>query len=358
MDTKSARLGKALAAYRGSSASKHMASKLAAARKRSADASDGNVQKQDDPIGTGKVTCSSLNVRSGAGTNFDRIGGLTNGKSFEVYEEKDGWLKIPYGTSYGWISKKYTDYKTPEPPKPTFTPYQVSVTATDGLRVRNVPGNGGTPADGSTIYGTLSYGTVVTVLEEKNGWFRIEYNGKEGWICGLYVEKYNPGSTTEVSTNGVPLFAQGDSRWGGDYMGKSGKTIKQIGCAMTSTTMALNKTSGKSFTPKDMNKYLNNNGGYTSGGAIYWGTAAKYVNKSYTAKSYTKGNVDGELNAGRPVVISVKSEGHWVCVAGRKSDGTYIIHDPAGGKVLSGSWSSSYIKVSGYTKGTCLRTFG
>ena len=44
MDTKSARLGKALAAYRGSSAAKPMASKLAAARKRSADASDGNVQ--------------------------------------------------------------------------------------------------------------------------------------------------------------------------------------------------------------------------------------------------------------------------------------------------------------------------
>ncbi len=325
-----------------------------------------NVQKQADPIGSGKVTCNSLNVRSGAGVNFERIGGLSNGKSFQVYEEKDGWLKIQYGSAYGWISKQYTDYKSPEPPvtqppASSFKPYQVEVTATDGLRVRNVPGNGGTPASGSTIYGVLSYGTVVTVLDEKNGWFKIDYNGKEGWICGDFVSKYTPGSsgsTTEVSTNGVPLFAQGDSRWGSDWMGSSGKTIHQIGCAMTSTTMALNKTSGKSFTPKDMNKYLNSHGGYTSGGAIYWGTAAAYVGKSYTAKSYTKANVDGELNAGRPVVVSVKSEGHWVCVAGRKSDGTYIIHDPAGGKVLSGSWAGSYVKVSGYTAGSNLRTFG
>ena len=126
---------------------------------------------------------------------------------------------------------------------------------------------------------------------------------------------------------------------------------------MTSTTMALNKTSGKSFTPKDMNTYLNGHGGYTDGGAIYWGKAAEYVSKAYTGKAYTKANVDGELNAGRPVVISVKSGGHWVCVAGRQADGSYIIHDPAGGKVLNAKWNNSYIKVDGYAAGSHLRTF-
>ncbi len=367
METKS-RLKTTLASSR-TAATPKISSRLASTRLTSPQkaaantGTDSNIQKQSDPIGSGSVTCNSLNVRSGAGTTYARIGGLTKGMTFQVYEEKDGWLKIKYNSDYGWISKAYTDYKTPEPTvtTPAFSPYQVQITATSGLRVRDVPGNGENPASGSNIYGTLSYGDVVTVLDEKNGWFKIEYQGKEGWICGTYVTKYDPGSSTggsAVSTDGVPLYAQGDSRWGGDYMGSSGKTIKQIGCAMTSTTMALNKTAGKSFTPKDMNNYLNKNGGYTSGGAIYWGTAAKYVSKSYTAKSYTKANVDGELNAGRPVVVSVKSEGHWVCVAGRKSDGSYIIHDPAGGKILGGTWSSSYIKVDGYAAGTCLRTFG
>ncbi len=354
----SKRLGKTLEAYRNASASKktakQLSSRLASSRKwpRKSKSSDEDIQKQDDPIGSGKVTCSALNVRNGAGTSYERIGGLTNGKSFEVYEEKDGWLKIKYGTGFGWIAKKYTDYKTP------FKSYQVEVTSDDGLNVRDIPGNGENPAEGSNIIGFLTYGTVVTVLEEKNGWFRIEYEGKEGWICGEYVAKYDPGSNPGVSASGVPLYSQVDPKWSGDYMGYSGCTIGEIGCAMTSTTMALNKISGKSFTPKDMNNYLNSVGGYTGDGSIYWNTAAQYVGKSYTGREYSKAVVDNELNSGRPVVISVNYNGHWVCVAGRKSDGSYIIHDPSGGKVLSGSWAVNYLKVSGYAEGSYITTFG
>ena len=228
----------------------------------------------------------------------------------------------------------------------------------DVLNVRN-----GAGVSHSKI-GSVTRGTELTVTGESNGWLKIKYGSGTGWVSKDYTTTKKPstgggnaGGGGAVSASGVPLYAQGDSKWGSDLMGKSGKTIRQIGCAMTSTTMALNKTSGKSFTPKQMNTYLNGHGGYTSGGAIYWGTAAGYVSKAYTAKSYTKGNVDGELNAGRPVVISVKSEGHWVCVAGRNADGTYVIHDPAGGKVLNGKWNSSYIKVDGYAAGKCLRTF-
>lgn len=239
----------------------------------------------------------------------------------------------------------------------------VSTTSTayvncDVLNVRN-----GAGVTNSKI-GTVSRGTELTVTGENNGWLQIKYGSGTGWVSKDYTTTKKPstgggnaGGGGAVSTNGVPLYAQGDPQWGKDKMGKSGKTIHQIGCAMTSTTMALNKTSGKSFTPKDMNTYLNGHGGYTDGGAIYWGKAAEYVSKAYTGKAYTKANVDGELNAGRPVVISVKSGGHWVCVAGRQADGSYIIHDPAGGKVLNAKWNNSYIKVDGYAAGSHLRTF-
>ncbi|MBQ9818526.1 MAG: SH3 domain-containing protein [Proteobacteria bacterium] len=81
------------------------------------------VSTQADPIGTATVTCSSLNVRKGPGTNYDRIGGLSNGKSVSVFEDTGEWLKIGYGTDYGYICQKYTDFKDQEPvvvdpPKP------------------------------------------------------------------------------------------------------------------------------------------------------------------------------------------------------------------------------------------------
>ncbi len=350
MDTKSKRLGKLMTAARRANASRLIASRLAASRKRttSNDSSDGNIQKQDDPIGSGKVTCSSLNVRNGAGTNFDRIGGLTNGKSFQVFEEKDGWLKIQYGSGFGWISKKYTDYKTPEPPKPPYESHQVKVTSDIGLNVRDVPGNGGTPAPGSTVIGGLGYGAVVTVTDEQNGWYKIDYQGKEGWICGDFVTDYDPNSSTDVSTDGVPLFCQGDPRWGSRGLGTGGNTIKSAGCAMCSTAMCLSKIAGRVIQPDELDQYLDTHSGY-SGDNIYWAKAASYIGKTATSTSQDKGTIDSNLDSGRPVVICVKGGGHYVCVAGRKSDGTYIIHDPGDGTVRNGAWNGSAIKVDGYT---------
>ena len=323
-------------------------------------------QKQDEPIGTGTVTASSVNVRSGAGVNFPRIGGLTRGKTFQVYEENNGWLKINYASGFGWISKNLTDYKSPEPvvepepepQPPAFQQFQVKTTASSGLFVRNKPGNGETPASDSQKLGLLSYGTVVTVLGEQNGWYKISYEGQEGWICGIYTEKYDPNaSIASVSTDGVPLYSQSDPRWGSRSLGTGGNTIKSAGCAMTATAMCLSKIAGREIPPDELDQYLDNNGGY-SGDLLIWSRAAQYIGKTATSvHSYTQATVDDNLNAGRPVVVGVKGGGHYVCVAGRNSDGTYIIHDPAGGKILGGPYNGSVVKVDGYTTYTQLVYF-
>ena len=269
------RLGKSHAAYRSANASKQLASRLASSRKRttSNDSPDDHIQKQSDPIGTGTVTCSALNVRNGAGTNYERIGGLTKGKSVQVYEKKSGWLRIKYGTGFGWV-------------------------------------------------------------------------------CGDYV-KY---AKSEISADGVPLYGQGDPEWGGDYMGSSGKTISEIGCTMTSSTMVLNKMSGKSFTPKDMNNYLNNHGGYEPGGGLRYYKAGEYVNKTAELADLDIGMIDTCLESGRPVVVRVP--GHYVCVAGRKADGSYIIHEPKErGSKKSAVWDGSAFKVEGYDPATQLIYF-
>ncbi|MBQ9394629.1 MAG: SH3 domain-containing protein [Proteobacteria bacterium] len=160
-----------------------------------------DVQKQDNPIGTATVTCSSLNVRSGAGANYPRIGGLSKGKTVQVYESSNGWLKIAYGSGFGWISAKYTDYKEPtvtepdpvtEPEPPKTETFEVVVSVSNSLNVRTGPGTSYDKID------SLKNGDRVTVLEEKDGWYRISYNnGKEGWISAQYT--YKPG---EVSTAG------------------------------------------------------------------------------------------------------------------------------------------------------------
>ena len=51
------------------------------------------------------VTASLLNVRSGAGTNYNVVAQIKNGTVVSVLEDGDGWCKIK--SPAGWISKEY-----------------------------------------------------------------------------------------------------------------------------------------------------------------------------------------------------------------------------------------------------------
>lgn len=61
------------------------------------------------------------------------------------------------------------------------TTKKVKITPSNGLNVRTGAGIG------YTKIGALKYGTIVEVLEEKNNWGRILYNGKNGWISLQYT---------------------------------------------------------------------------------------------------------------------------------------------------------------------------
>lgn len=51
----------------------------------------------------GKVTASSLNIRSGAGIDYDKVGSLRAGRVVELLSETDGWYQI----ESGYISAEY-----------------------------------------------------------------------------------------------------------------------------------------------------------------------------------------------------------------------------------------------------------
>lgn len=55
----------------------------------------------------GIVSASSLNVRSGAGTTFSKIGSLPNGTKVKIASESNGWYSIYFGDHGGWVSKDY-----------------------------------------------------------------------------------------------------------------------------------------------------------------------------------------------------------------------------------------------------------
>jgi uncharacterized protein YgiM (DUF1202 family) len=53
----------------------------------------------------------TVNVRSGAGTNFDKLGSASTGQEFEVISVLAvGWTKLNYNGQEGYIHNDYLDY--------------------------------------------------------------------------------------------------------------------------------------------------------------------------------------------------------------------------------------------------------
>ena len=64
----------------------------------------------------GRITASSLNVRSGPSTDHEKVGSLAAGRVVELLEESDGWYRIENGyisTEYVTPPKSARDRKSP-----------------------------------------------------------------------------------------------------------------------------------------------------------------------------------------------------------------------------------------------------
>ena len=122
---------------------------------------------------------SGLNVRSGAGTNYAIVGGLSKGTKVTVYEMSNGWARIGSGQ---WVSAQYLTDSTQ--PAQTKTMY---VSANSGLNVRTGKGTN------YRIIKALPKGTKVTVYEESNGWARI---GDGQWVSAQYLSSNGSSSSS------------------------------------------------------------------------------------------------------------------------------------------------------------------
>ena len=122
----------------------------------------------------GTVTEGPLNVRSGPGSNYDKIGSLSAGASVEILSTTNGWHQITSGELSGYVSASYITTSG----QSTAQSSKSYVRVTEGpLNVRSGPD---TSYDKVT---SLSTGSVVEVLGQENGWYQIS----QGYISSDYV---------------------------------------------------------------------------------------------------------------------------------------------------------------------------
>ena|GEM_PF-1306482 len=163
------------------------------------------------------------------------------------------------------------------------------------------------------------------------------------------------------SSNGVPLYSQGDPAWATRALG-TGSSIKAAGCAMTATAMAASKISGKTMDPGQLDAFLDANKGY-DGNSLRWDVAAKAFGLKSTRTDNNKldlSAVDKSLSEGRPVVIGVDykegSKGgahgtdHWVTITHKAIENgkpVYYANDPDKGVVVKFDVSADGTLING-----------
>jgi len=147
-----------------------------------------NVTVQTD--GTYIVNATSLRVRTGPATYHSVIGGVLNGRILQVTGVENGWLKINHNGRTGYVSSEFVKFvKGGTPSKPETSNPSTGATVGDyyvNVSVLNVRSGAST---NHGVIGALSKGIKVQVLFEENGWGKINYNGKNGYVSSKFLSK-------------------------------------------------------------------------------------------------------------------------------------------------------------------------
>ena len=125
-----------------------------------AEASNPAAEPAESSDGTGEettrggiITGGTINVRAGAGTEFERVGQVYTGKKVTILGEENGWYKISYGDVTGFVRGDFL-YEGDSLPASSVGE-QVAAMARQYLGVRYVSGGAsqsGFDCSGFTLY--------------------------------------------------------------------------------------------------------------------------------------------------------------------------------------------------------------
>ena len=139
------------------------------------------------------VKCSStLNVRKTASTSGTKLGTLKNGAAITVLSVSNGWACIKYGTGTAYVNASYITYTDSATAAPTATATAAPTATAVVVRVATVNCSQlnmrASASTGASKLATLKRGATVNVISESNGWARILYNGKQGYVSAQYLK--------------------------------------------------------------------------------------------------------------------------------------------------------------------------
>ena len=176
-----------------------------------------------EPIeGTGKVNITTaLNVRQAATSNSRIVGSLKGGEKVNIISESNGFYKIEFNNSYGYVYSKYIskdgkgenvqavkqeEVKKEAKVAPKAAPVVLAARSLNKTGIVNVSSSLNVRSGASTsskVIGSLSGNSKVTIVGEEGAFYKIEYKGSHGYVAKEYIKDVtgsnnnsNQGTTT------------------------------------------------------------------------------------------------------------------------------------------------------------------
>ena len=187
----------------------------------------------------GYVTATAnVNVRSGPGTRYSKLGALTKGTTVPKLGTSGSWTIINYNGTKAYVSSGYLKTASSSGGSSsgggsTQTGYMA---ATANVNVRSGPGTS------YSIIGSLYKGTIVPKLGTSGSWTKISYNGGTGYVSSQYLTPsgYSDSGSGTGSSGGSSQSGYDDTA-AAELVSIINKYRSQSGIAKLTTTSALNK---------------------------------------------------------------------------------------------------------------------
>ncbi len=124
------------------------------------------------------VSAEKLYLREGPGLSYAILSTLTEGQELEFIENQNDWYHVKFQGNEGWVASWLTSTKDKVEQSST---NKTIISQVNHLNLRSEPNIS------SPVLGQLNIGNEATIIQQKDNWLQVIFNGTTGWVSTQYV---------------------------------------------------------------------------------------------------------------------------------------------------------------------------